>query len=404
LRQQVADQAKILAEQQRALEEFHRNLEVLKGQLNAASGVAQPPQPAKVAQPEKTAQPEKKAYQVAASTPTPTQSDKSSAEPPVGQAPPQPEVVRPPEVAPLGEQPGVFGRRGHFTLEPSLQYSYSSSDRVSIVGYTIIPALVIGLIDVRTVHRNSLVATLTGRYGLTNRLEAEIRIPYVYRDDDTISRPIDLEPSSEVSVFNADGAGLGDIEVAVRYQINTPDPGYPFFLAGLRLKTRTGEDPFEVDYAPGTSAATGTLQTSLPTGSGFYTVQPSLTFIYPTDPAVLFGGINYQWNMKRDVDKTVAGGFVGEVDPGDAVGVNFGMGLALNERNSFSIGYEHTWYDESESNGVTPAGVTDFQLASLAIGYSYRVSKSSTLSLSVAAGLTGDSPDTQVTVRLPITF
>lgn len=391
LRQQVAAQDLKLAEQQRQLDESNRQLGTLQKQLEALQqrlGAA-PAQAATVAQPPARV----------------SQVDARATDRPVGQAPVR-EDTRPPEIAPLFEAPGVLSPRGRFTLEPSLQYSYSSSDRVSIVGYTIIPALVIGLIDVRSVQRSTVVAGLTARYGLTNRLEVEGRIPYVYRDDDTVSRPINLEPSSASKVFNAEGSGLGDIELAARYQLNLPKPGNPYFIGGLRLKTRTGEDPFEVDYL---AAAPGlpTLQTSLPTGSGFYSLQPSLSMIYPTDPAVFFGGINYQWNIKRDVDKALKGvqsSFVGEVDPGDAVGINFGMGLGLNERSSFSIGYEHTWIGKTKTDGTVTEGTTSLQTASLLLGYSYRLNKRASLSLSVGAGLTNDSPDTQFTLRLPYTF
>jgi hypothetical protein len=37
-------------------------------------------------------------------------------------------------VAPLFEQPGVLTPRGKFVLEPSLQFGYSSSNRVVLVG------------------------------------------------------------------------------------------------------------------------------------------------------------------------------------------------------------------------------------------------------------------------------
>lgn len=394
LRQQVAAQALKLAEQQRQIDESQRQLGALQKQLEALQrqlGTT----PARPTQ----------AITVAPSPTRVSQVDTPSTDRPVGQAPVR-EDTRPPEIAPLFEAPGVLSPRGRFTLEPSLQYSYSSSDRVSIVGYTIIPALVIGLIDVRSVQRSTVMASLTARYGLTNRLEVEGRIPYVYRNDDTVSRPINLEPSSASRVFNAEGSGLGDIELAARYQLNVPQSDSPYFVGGMRFKSRTGTDPFEVDYL---AAAPGlpTLQTSLPTGSGFYSLQPSLTMIYPTDPAVFFGGINYQWNIKRDVNKSLKGlpsSFVGEVDPGDAIGINFGMGLGLNERSSFSIGYEHTWIGKTKTGGTVTEGTTNLQTASLLLGYSYRLNKRASLSLSIGAGLTNDSPDTQFTLRLPYTF
>ena len=391
LRQQVAEQALKLAEQQRQLDESNRHLATLQKQLEAL-------------QKQLGNAPAKPTVKVAQSSATGSQVVPDR---PVGQAPAPKEDTRPPEIAPIFEGPGVLAPRGQFTVEPSLQYSYSSSDRVNIIGYTIVPALTIGVVDVRTVHRNTAVAGLTARYGVTNRLEVEARLPFVYRNDDTITRPINLEPSSASQVFNADGYGLGDIELAARYQLNTPKPGDPYYLGGLRLKTRTGEDPFEVDYMNPGAPGLPTMQTTLPTGTGYYTLQPTFGIIYPTDPAVFFGGINYQWNLKRDVNSSLNGipnSHIGEIDPADAVGINFGMGLGLNERSSFSIGYEQTWYGESEQDGVVPDGVTSLQTASLLLGYSYRLNKNAALNLSIAAGLTEDTPDTQFTLRLPYTF
>ena len=120
---------------------------------------------------------------------------------------------QPPAVAPLFDQPGILTQPGHYVLEPSLQYGYSSSNRVALVGYTVIPALLIGLIDVREVKRNTLTAALTGRWGLTRRLEVEMKVPYVYRSDDSISREIFTGSASE-RAFNSSGRDIGDIEFA----------------------------------------------------------------------------------------------------------------------------------------------------------------------------------------------
>jgi nucleoid-associated protein YgaU len=308
------------------------------------------------------------------------------------------------DVGALFGEPTILTPRGRFVFEPSLQYSYYSSDRVSIVGYTILPALVIGLIDVRSVKRDTWIAAATLRYGLTNRWELEAKVPYVYREDDTLSRPVNLEPSAENRLFSSDGNGLGDIELAARYQLNLPRGNDPFYIAGLRFKARNGTDPFEVDYSSDTTSANafGTFQTELPTGSGFYSLQPSLSAVLATDPAVFYGGINYLWNMKRDVNKTVAGNPVGEIDPGDSVGINLGMGLGLNEKSSFSLGYEHTWIGEAEVDTPSSSASTSTQLASLLLGFSYQLSKTTNFNLTIGAGLTDDTPDTQITVRLPI--
>ncbi|WP_348245947.1 hypothetical protein, partial [Salmonella enterica] len=69
-------------------------------------------------------------------------------------------------VAQIFEQPGVLTPRGKFVFEPGLQYGYSSSNRVSLVSYTVIPALHIVLIDVREVKRNTFTSNFTGRWGI----------------------------------------------------------------------------------------------------------------------------------------------------------------------------------------------------------------------------------------------
>src|SRR5690606_32050876 len=103
---------------------------------------------------------------------------------------PPEELSRPPEIAQIFEQPGVLTPRGRFVLEPSLQLGYSSNDRVALVGYTVIPAILIGLIDVRQVKTTSGTAALAGRYGVSNRFELELKVPYTYVSGDTVSREI----------------------------------------------------------------------------------------------------------------------------------------------------------------------------------------------------------------------
>ena len=107
---------------------------------------------------------------------------------PVGQAPQR--DSRPPEVAPIFDQPGVLTPPGKLIVEPSYQFGYSSADRVALVGYTIIPAILIGLVDVRQVKTTTQTGAIALRYGITNRMEAEVRIPFVHGHTDTISREI----------------------------------------------------------------------------------------------------------------------------------------------------------------------------------------------------------------------
>lgn len=327
----------------------------------------------------------------------------------VGQAPES--DSRPPEVAQIFDQPGVLTPPGRFVVEPSLQYGYSSNDRVALVGYTIIPALLIGLIDVRQVKTTSATATLTGRYGLSNRFELEAKLPYVYVNGDTVSREI-FTGSAVDNVFNARGSGLGDVEVTARYQINQGGADKPYYVAWLRYKSRTGKDLFEVETdcvtrCVGNTTGTG-LPLDLPTGSGFESIQPGITWLFPSDPVVFFGSLSYLHNFERnDVSRTLIGGqteFLGDVEAGDILGFNFGMGLALNEKAAISIGYDQSIVGKTRQNGEEVAGSVNVTLGTLLLGGTYRLNDRASLNVALGAGLTRDTPDLSLTVRVPVTF
>lgn len=330
----------------------------------------------------------------------------ASAPTPVGQEARE-AADRPAPVAQIFEQPGVLTPKGRFVFEPSLQYSYSSNTRVAMIGYSVLPALLVGLIDAREVKRNTLTAALTGRFGLTNRLELEVRVPYVYRSDDTVSREIGTGTAAD-RVFETSGRGIGDVELAARYQFNNGGADRPYFIGGLRFKTRTGRDPFEVTtdcVTRCTGNATGTgLPLDLPTGTGFYSIQPSLTWLLPSDPAVLFGSFSYLHHFKRHVQRTVLGGEredLGDIEPGAAIGVNIGVGLSLNERSSVSFGYDHSSVARTRQNGQALPGSVRLQLGTLVLGYSHRLNDKRSLNVSIGAGLTRDTPDLTLTVRMP---
>jgi hypothetical protein len=328
----------------------------------------------------------------------------------VGTAPAR--ATRPPEVAPIFESPGVLTPRGHLVFEPSVQYGYSSSNRVALVGYTVIPALLIGLLDVREVKRNTTTAAVALRYGVGDRLEVEAKLPYVYRSDSTVSREIFTGTAAE-RAFATSGKAIGDVEAAARYQLNAGGPDSAYFIAGLRYKARTGRDPFEVVTDCQTRCVgdnvTGTgLPLTLPTGSGFKSLQPSLTWLLPSDPAVFFGNVSYTRNfLRRDVYRTVLAGQrepLGDIKAGDVFGFNVGMGLALNDKASLSFGYDHSSVARTRQNGQVIPGSVRIQLGTLLVGASYRVDAHRTVNVSVGAGLTRDTPDVTLTVRVPFSF
>lgn len=303
---------------------------------------------------------------------------------------------------------GVLSPKGRLTLEPSMGFTYSSVNRIAIEGFTILPALLVGIIDVVEADRDSYTARLTGRYGLTNRLEAEISAPWVYRDDSTRSREF-LTGAVQDSVFKAQGDGLGDVELGLRYQFRRRKPTSPFLVGNFRVKSDTGTDPFEI-AAMSTLAGQPQFSTELPTGSGFWSVNPSLTFIYPSDPVVFFGSVGYLWTIEDDkgtsldADGNILG--FGKVDPGDAFRASFGIGLGLNENSSLSISYSLDQFTRTRIETAASSSIagSDVTIGKLLIGYSLRLSDGPPLNLAIGIGTTDDAPDTDLTFRIPFNF
>lgn len=332
----------------------------------------------------------------------PTREERSAEDPnpsrPVGVAPKSP----PKEDVPqwlmktfLLPGPGVLTPKGTLIVEPYLQVAHLSSSRVTLTGFTIVPALTIGLINIQGVSRDIYTAAFVGRYGLTNRLEVEVRVPYLYRDDSITQRPI-ATPSQADTTTTTEGHGLGDVETTGRFQINAGGPDKPYFIGFARFKSRSGTGPFDVLTDPLTG-----LQTELPTGSGFYIFQPGLTILFPSDPVVLFGSASFIYNIPRDV-----GGGIGSVDPGSGGNASLGLGVALNERLSLTLGYDHTIFSKptSSSNLLLTTAPQVTHIGILLIGGSYRWSERSFINFVVGVGATREAPDLQLTLRIPTAF
>lgn len=381
LRSRVDALEKLVAAQTRRLAEQERALTVLSrpdlGQLSGAGVGAPAPQ-------------EKALAQVEPASPGAQRNEPSR----VGQAPPEKDAV---EVAALPERQGVLTPRGQFVLEPSVDYTHASTNRLVFRGVEIVTGVQIGVIEASDADRNGVGASLTGRYGLSDRLEVQLTVPYVRRADrlttlaqrdETISRTLSLK-----------GSGLGDVELGARYQINQARPGRPVFIGALRVKGDTGTSPFEIDRDEFGVAR------RLATGSGFWAVEPGLTFLYPTDPIVIFGGVSYLYHMPKDIDRTIGEVLVGKVDPGDAIGVNAGFGFAINPKFSFSLGYRHNYIlpTKSQINGLGQKSES-LQVGVFTFGWSLRLSDKMTISNGYEFGATSDAPDVRVVLRAPYRF
>jgi hypothetical protein len=312
---------------------------------------------------------------------------------PVGEAPPeQPPATSAVEALPEGQN-ALLGA-GRLVIEPAIEYSRSSNNRLVFRGAVIAEGIQIGLLEANDTARDTLVASMAVRYAVTDRLEVEARLPYIQRNDRITT--LSQNSTQTVRTFELNGGDIGDLEVSARYQLNSGRNGSPLWVASARVKSDTGRGPFDL------ARDQNGVATELATGSGFWGVQGGVSVLYPSDPVVLFANASYLYNIARDVDQTFGSVTVGNVDPGDSISGGFGMGFALNPRFSYSLGYSHAYVMETETElNNTVQRSSALQVGTLQFGMSFRASERTTLSTSVDVGVTNDAPDVRVSFRSP---
>lgn len=299
---------------------------------------------------------------------------------------------------------GVLLPRGRLQLEPQMSFATSSVNRVEIMGYTILPALTLGVIDVTRRETTSLSGIMTARYGLTDRIEIDALIPTMASWSRFRLSPTNTD-ANRSSNISASGYGFGDLRIGARYQINRGDRSTPIFVGGLSARFPTGKSPYEIERH---TADQQFLEKELPTGSGFYALSPTISFVYPNEPGVLFGNLRYTWNIPGVVHETQPGSTpeqdFGKIDPGDVIGGSMGLGLSINDRLSVALSYDHAYVLKTKQDGSYVTGSVPLQIGSFGAGITWRRNQRSSYSFFLGVGVTDDAPDVSLGIRIPTSY
>ena len=406
LQAELAQARAEIAAQRRQIEQQEARLRALEARLGAlaAAPVGSPPPaaqpPSAVAQASAAATPGDPATMVSAVPATPVES--------VGARPV--ERDRPPEVAVLGSEGSVVTRKGQLTGELQFDYARADRNRALFRGIEIVESVLVGEFNINESRQDIITGSAALRYGLTDRLELGVRLPFVQRWDTSVLVPVQGSTNNDAAReidSSTSGNGIGDIEMSARYQILTGRRGLPYVVGNLQVVAPTGSDPFSIRRL-----ATGEA-TKAATGAGFWGVSPSVTAILPSDPAVLFGTIGYTRNFGRNVDTVITPVRINYVKPGDALSFSAGIGIALNERTSINLGYAHTWAfgTRTRTSLIEPGPMDpdfvestsrDLQLGRLLFGVTYRATDRASINWSVEVGATDDAADVRSVLRLPL--
>ena len=313
-------------------------------------------------------------------------------------APPKEE--KRPEVAILPDAGGVLTPKGVLMYENSLEYVNTTSNVFTFNGVQVAEVVFIGVTNATTAKRQVLQDSNRFRLGITNSLEADFRVPYVYRNDTTSETNTSTNTTTRTTI---EGDGIGDIDGGLAYQINRGKDGWPFLVGNVRYKANNADGPFDVSYDANSVAE------KLPTGTGYHSVEGSLTAIKVSDPAVLFSNLGYVHNFSDEVNKTFGNTKVIELSPGDAINASAGLGFSINPETSFTLGYKHSYvlpttqYNQKVSTGEFSESESDSaSVGALLVGASYRFSPITSLNMNVEVGATREAPDVRVGLRIPI--
>jgi len=313
------------------------------------------------------------------------------------------------ETAPtLSTVGGVLTPKGQIVIDPSIEYDYWAQNQLGVNGFQIIPGITFGNIFATRFEQNITTAAVTIRGGVTDRLELNAKIPYVYNAGSTSSL-IPLGSSAQLLSVSANGADLGDIQFGASYQFNSGETGWPIFVGNFLFKTVTGISPFEVPIItvndPNGQFLAGTPQ-KLATGTGFYALMPSVTVLLPTAPGVLFANLQLQHNFARTQPiQDRAGGPATPVNlqPGESPAITFGIGFALNDRAALTLSYQQTHVFTAYADGRPITG-SPYSYGTFNFGLGYQISQSTRLNFSVGIGAGPNTPAAKVLLELPYRF
>jgi hypothetical protein len=293
----------------------------------------------------------------------------------------------------LKQQGGVLLPKGTLEVEPSFTYASSSSNVINIDGITINNVLNVGNINAERVQHTSLTAAAAVRYGLTEDLQVDLRVPiqtdHESRFDTTNNYNQDTGVFSQTSTETLlSRKGFGDIELGLTKQFWKQDGNHPAGLLQVQWKTKTGKSYF------------GDPKHGLSLGTGFNALRTGMTFVKSVDPAAIFASVGYTYNLAGDVS---VDGAESHIKPGDSINLYLGTSIALSNAMALSFGYDQRWVGTTQVNGATSAGST-LEIGTFKVGSTFAFAKNKSLDISLGMGLTRDAPSYSLTVAMPIRF
>ena len=223
---------------------------------------------------------------------------------------------------------------------------------------------------------DSEVLGLTLETGLPWGMAVAVSAPYIWRN-----------------FASGTNNGVGDPSISVAKKLSNESGAIPSIILRLSYTHDGGKDPFTVPSV----------------ASGFRAVGVSLSAVKRFDPLVFYGNISYGHAFPKSVtirDKgTSAVLFQGRIAPGDAYGLGMGVSLAATPEIALDAGLSFSFANSSRFDALNTAIFPGRSTAGyLNLGTSILLTRSLSLSIGAAAGVTRDASDFVFSVALPYRF
>ncbi|QDP18500.1 transporter [Sphingomonas xanthus] len=297
-----------------------------------------------------------------------------------------------------------------FAVEIGTTYSHFDSARINLNGFLALDAIFLGKISIDQLRADILTFDATARYGLNDRLQFDVNVPYLYRHSNFQSGGAGGAATS-LTEENVTGHGLGDINFGVSYRLIRETPNRPDIVLNARVKAPTGRHPYGVELVE-VEGSEGNLfvPARLPTGSGLWGASIGISALKTIDPLVVFGSATFFKQFARsfsDVDEA-EGKQPGRVRLGDAFQWGAGVAYALNDYSSLSTSFTQRWIRRSKVrlDGEDYETIVGSQgnVGIVNLGGTFSLNRFVSLVATVGIGVTEDAPDLSLGLRVPIRF
>ena len=308
----------------------------------------------------------------------------------------EPQRVMPSDV----RRGGLLLKKGQVELDFTLTYAHFSENQIFIEGFALLPVLVIGEITVEKIKRDIFIGSVTGKVGITNRLQFEITLPYRYQYERYFRPNVSIANQEEVS----DYGGMGDVYGSLLFHAIQETGTRPHVVVGLTYKSTSGDSIFDIDPRKG----------EVPLGTGFHSLKAVMSVIKTADPAVVFLNFGYTYNFSRKGNVYIASqdAVTKEIiytrersrfRPGDTFELGFGVAYALSYKFALNTQYQHSITLKTEKDDDEIEG-TFLNVGYIKLGGVWAWSEHTSMELSTTFGVTADAPDVVVESRVSYRF